>query len=441
MTPVERLAKVPPRTAVRLLCFSAVAAPLLLGGCKGVIPAYGPDLATARTDADAFAWAIEQRFTNVVRSPRFSKARTRIARYSLAPSKLATDTSIWTASRGTRGGAERDLEISASMVNGQYTFTDRANVPAPVHTGDQRHFIQLLQLDAKDDWMWKTEVDQAIGPLPPSRVPDIFRALFVSAERPSATVRADYKAAFPHMAQAMGRVFAVDSINTTPQSDGSTLVALHILVSGNGLKDRSPAMAKFLGKYVEPSHYRYRISDKSGSDWFDAQAADKRLIIRFRSHNGELQPLLGAARRMPDSLLINVDLLAKLSMFTVGVTKLQGEFVHVHTATERGWAMRFTKEPSWHLPMFTERMLTTPLRRPFEGPGMVFRIGFRTGAEGQTILARQFDTAIRESSIVRFLGNLGFTAMSDYQGTVEVEEHRFVAEAFAAMRADIAAAK
>ena len=39
---------------------------------------------------------------------------------------------------------------------------------------------------------------------------------------------------------------------------------------------------------------------------------------------------------------------------------------------------------------------------------------------------------------MRFLGTLGFTAMSDYAGQVEEEENRFLAEGFAALRADIA---
>ena len=39
---------------------------------------------------------------------------------------------------------------------------------------------------------------------------------------------------------------------------------------------------------------------------------------------------------------------------------------------------------------------------------------------------------------MRFLGNLGFTAVSDYAGKSEEDENRFLAEAFGAMRADIA---
>jgi hypothetical protein len=267
----------------------------------------------------------------------------------------------------------------------------------------------------------------------------VFRALFASAERPAAAVRADYRTAFPRSVTAMGRMFSVDSINTTTNADGSTSVALHILVHADSLKPSLPAFAKYVAKYVEPASYRFRLSDRQGSDWFDAQAAKKRLVIRFRARNGELQPLLGAARRMPDSLQLHTDLKAKLGFFTVGVTRMQGEFVHLTSAAERGWALRFTEEPEWHLPLFTEQMLHTPLKRPFEGSGLIVRLSLRTGPTGQTLLARQFDVAVRESAIMRFLGNLGFGAMSDYQGPVELEEQRFIAEAFAAMRADIAA--
>ncbi len=165
----------------------------------------------------------------------------------------------------------------------------------------------------------------------------------------------------------------------------------------------------------------------------------KRLVIRFRSRGGELQPLAGAARRMPDSLTIHVDALAKFGLFTVGVTRMQGEFVHVGGSAERAWAMRFTKDPEWHLPLIAERLLRSPLERPFEGRGLVFRLGFKGGPGGQTLFSRNFDVAVRESAIMRFLGNLGFGAMSDYAGTVEEQENRFIAEAFAAMRADIKA--
>lgn len=425
-----------PRTsAVRLAL--ALLTTAALSGCRAAALAYGADVASAKANADAFAAAIEARFTNVARSPKFSAARMRIARYAFAPSKLGNDTSLWTGLRTTRAGADLDLEVQAGLVGAQYVFRARSAVPMPVKTGDSRHLIELEQL-GESDWAWRTRVDHAIGPMPPSRADDIARALFLSAERPAAAVRADYRAMLPRTTAALGRLFTIDSIATASQSDGSTLVTLQITVSGDRLKRNFPAFAKYIGKYVEPARYRYRLADRNGSDYFDAEARDQLLTVRFRSRDGQLQPLLGAARRMPDTLQIHVDALAKISFFTVGVTKMQGEFIHTKNARERGWAMHFTKDPEWHLPLITERLLRSPLRRPFEGKGVLFMLGFRTGSVGQTLLTRQFDVTVRESAIMRFLGNLGFTAMSDYAGKVEEEESRFVAEGMAAFRADVA---
>ena len=70
---------------------------------------------------------------------------------------------------------------------------------------------------------------------------------------------------------------------------------------------------------------------------------------------------------------------------------------------------------------------------------MLFTLGFRTGPDNQTLLTREFDVTVRESAIMRFLGNLGFTAMSDYAGKVEEEESRFISESMAAFRADVSA--
>ena len=430
-----------PRSTVQRLSKALVLAGLTglaLGGCRAAVLAYGSDVAAVKVNADAFAAAIEARFTNVARNPKFAAARMRLARYAFAPSKLATDTSLWTGLRTTRAGADRDLEIQAGLVGAHYVFNARSGVKMPVKIGDSRHLIELQQ-QGEDDWAWRTHVDHAIGAMPPSRADDVTRALFLAAERPAAAVRVDYHAALPRTTAALGRLLTIDSISTAPQRDGSTLVTLQITVSGDRLKRNFPAFATYIAKYVEPARYRFRLSDRSGSDWFDAEARDQLLTVRFRSRDGQLQPMVGAARHMPDTLQIHVDALAKISFFTVGVTKMQGEFVHTKNARERGWAMRFTRDPEWHLPLITERLLRAPLRRPFEGKGMLFTLGLRTGPDGQTLLTREFDLTVRESAIMRFLGNLGFTAMSDYAGKVEEEESRFIAESMAAFRADVAA--
>jgi hypothetical protein len=414
-------------------------ATLLTGGCKAATMAYGADPATARANADALAAAMEQRFTRVVRLPKFEHARMRIGRYAFAPSKLANDTALWTGMRSTRAGADRDLEVGGGMINGAYTFATRTRPAELTRLGESRHFVGLTQLNGDDDWQWTTTVSNAIGPLPPLRTTDIMRALLLSAERPPAAIRDDYRTAFPRSAASLGRLFSIDSVITARQPDGSTTVALHVALSDERLRATFPEFARFVHKYVGPARYRFRLRDRVGSDWFDVSGAKSRVVLRFRSHEGELQPLLGAARRMPDTLAIHVEAFEKLSLFTVGVSDLLGEFVHVSTPTDRSWSMRFRTEPKWHLPLIGERLLRTPLKRPFEGQGVRFRIGFTRAAEGQTLFGRTSVIAVRESAIMRFLGNLGFTAMSDYAGKVEDEENRFLAETFAALRADIAA--
>lgn len=406
--------------------------------CRAASLAYGPDLASAKSNADGVFSALEQRYTRVQRDAKFTAARMKIARYALTPSKIENDSTIWTERLGSTG-ATRVLSIDGANANGQYTFVTRAAAPLPLRIGDSRHVMRLSPL-AEDEYQWATDVDHNVGMIPPSRAGNVFTALLASGERAPATIRSDYRAVFPRTMAAVGRLFVLDSVATSVQSDGSTIVSLRVFLDANRLRASNPQMAKYVDKYISSAKYHLRLTDKSGAEWFDANAptAD-RVTLRFRSKNGVLQPLLGAARAMPDSLLFNVEAYAKFGMFTVGVSEMQGSFVHVHTPTDHGWWMRFQKEPEWHLPLAAKQLIRSPLRRPFEGSGVLFRIGFRNTPGAPTMLYRKLDLAVRESAIMRFIGSLGFTAMNDYAGGVEAEENRFLAEMFGAMRADIRA--
>jgi hypothetical protein len=234
-------------------------------------------------------------------------------------------------------------------------------------------------------------------------------------------------------------LLTLDSVGAISQLDGSTLVTMQIRIDARGIAAGFPEYAKYLQKYVEPARYRYRLTDRAGGEWFDAEASKRVLTLRFRTRQGELQPLVGAARRMPDTLTIHVDALAKFGLWMVGVTGMEGEFVHVRGARERAWQLRFAKEPKWHLPLIAEKLLSSAIRRPFEGTGTYFKIGLRTGANGQTLSERIFDVAVKESAIMRWIGNLGFTAFGEFAGKVEEEENRFLIELFRAMRSDMAA--
>jgi len=425
------------RRSVVLLLAGCLALPLV-AGCRAAALAHGTDTRTAQVHFDGLITGFEHRFTNVSRQPKVQYGRMRIARYAFAPSKLVDDTAIWTASRTVRAGADRAAEWQAGLTNNQFLFSARHEAPLPTRVGEQRHLIAVTQR-GPDDWFWHTVVEHHVGAMPPGRAADVARAFFASAERPGSAMRADYRDAFPRTVGALGRLLSIDSIFATSQLDGSTLVSMQIRLNARGLAPQFPAYAKYLQKYIEPARYRYRLADRLGNEYFDAQAVNRVLTVRFRTNQGALQPLAGQARPMPDTLILTVDAMAKLGLFSVGVSNMVGEFVHIDTPRERAWQVRFTREPKWHLPLIAERLLSGAIRRPFEGNGVYFKLGLRTEPSGQTISERIVDVAVKESAIMRWLGNLGFTAMSDFAGNVEEEENRFLVELFRAMRSDMEA--
>jgi hypothetical protein len=108
----------------------------------------------------------------------------------------------------------------------------------------------------------------------------------------------------------------------------------------------------------------------------------------------------------------------------------------VRTANERGWFVRWNKEPEWHLPLAATTLLRSPLRRPFADGGATLRLTVHDAPGAQTVIARRTHTAVQESAVLRFLGSLGATAMSDFAGQSEEEENRFWADGFSALGVD-----
>jgi hypothetical protein len=163
------------------------------------------------------------------------------------------------------------------------------------------------------------------------------------------------------------------------------------------------------------------------------------MTLRVRSINGHFAPLNGPVRQIPNDLQLTSDFTTKILFFTVGYRQLIGDVTVINSDRERGWFMRFTREPDWHLPSAVSVMIHTPLRRPFEGNGATFRLVLRDNPGNQSIIARHTTTLVQESAILRFLGKLGSTAMGDFVGKSEVQENRFSAEVFNALRLDFRA--
>jgi hypothetical protein len=141
---------------------------------------------------------------------------------------------------------------------------------------------------------------------------------------------------------------------------------------------------------------------------------------------------------MPDSLALTGDFTMKVRRYTVGFRDYRGEFSVIRIDHERSWSIVTRREPKWVLPLVTERLLRTPLRRPFQGSGAMFRIGVRDdSAGGQTLLHRRMHLEVQESLILRFLGRLGSIAVRDFSDRVEREQNDWLRELFSALAADV----
>lgn len=415
---------------VALLAASATA-------CRDVAPAFGPTPAAARTNADALFGGIAQRFTNVERSPKFLIARGKLGHYALTPSVIYNDTSVWTA-----WGADstRVLTIDGEFFSTRYLFTARPwPTTPPNEPGDSRHFIRLKRLD-ENDFEWVTNVDITAGRIKPDEFANVITRFMASGEnRTVADLRADYRTSFPRTTAALGRLFSLDTLQTTRDSEQATTILLGIRVNPNGLRSEMPDFAKYLDKYATPTKYRAIVSDKRGGRWVEIAGEDNHMTLKVRSLNGHFAPLNGPVRPIPDDLQLYSDFTTKILFFTVGYRSLVADMSVINSDRDRGYFLRFTREPDWKLPPTVGFMIRSPLKRPFEAGGSTFRMVLHENPGAQTILARHTTTVVQESAILRLLGRLGSTAMGDFVGKSESEENRFSADVFNALRLDIRA--
>ena len=405
-------------------------------GCRQAAQRFGTTPGEARDRSDAFLGEIASRFTNVSRTPRFAAARGRLGKYSLTPSKLVNDTSVWT---GQLADGTRTLFTAGTSTAGGYVFDARSALPLPAVTGDSRHWMRLRPR-GDSEYHWQTSVDQAVGRMPAEAVFDAFGGLMLAAEiLGERELRGDYRQYFPRTTAALGRLFSLDTVRSIAHREGGHVVTMSIGLHPDRLRATMPAFAKYVEKYVGPARYRFVLRDRgpSGVRWLELGAGDDRLTLRFRTQHGRLLPFEGPPRAMPELLHLDGELFAKVMIFEVGASEIAADVQRLRTPTEQAWHFRFQREPEWQLPLASKHLIRAPLRRPFEQGGATFQIGFRESTPQVTHLSREMSIVVKESAILRWLGALGWTAMSDFAGASEREENRFIAEAFRAMQADI----
>jgi len=360
-----------------------------------------------------------------------------IAKHSLLPGAAFKDTAVWTGS----SGAVRLLEVQGAFQGGHYALSAHPSVPAPKNPADSRHVLTLSKL-SDSEYRWDTTVDFGLGAIRPNDIGMVFSRFVASAEGKSGDeVRAELASVAPRTSAALRTAFSLDSVVPTRLADGSTAMRLAVAMRSDLLKQRYPTFAAFFHKYIDPARYRILVTDRAGTPYFEASAADRLLTMRFRTMDGKLVSLGGAATPMPDTLELLMDFKTSVKHFGVGFHGLRTELVHVRKGdTENGWVISARREPDWDLPLFTARLIRTPLRRPFAGEGSLFRVGVRGDGTEQTVLFREIRLYVQESTILRFLNSLSGAAFSEFAEQVDAEENAWLREVFGAMREDARAA-
>jgi hypothetical protein len=429
----------PPRSGLRQAQRAALAALGTLALATSCRAGVARLITSANSDpapADQLFSGLANRFTNVYRDPKLAAARERLAHGALIPSRVFNDTAAWST---LTSSPVRTLGYRGTAVNGQYRMsaTPPNSLPSkPSAPGDTRHVITLTQLGA-EEYRWDIVTDFSLGASNATNVAAVFNALFQSAERRSEpAIRTDYRTTFPRTAATLGKLYSFDSIRTTSRSDGSTLVDLTVGIHPDRLRPSYPALAQYLKKYFSPTISRAVLRDRNGAaTWFIADSRRNRLSFQFRSRDGRLLPLNGPARTMPDTLELEWLLSVKIGLFRVGFDKLRSDFIISRDAPEPAWTLVFRREPEWRLPLFTESLIRSSLRRPFQKDGAFFRVSLRDDG-GQTLLGRRGQLVVEEGTILRFLSRLGSRAYNDLSKRVEVEMQNYLRDVFNAMRAD-----
>jgi hypothetical protein len=416
--------------------FTILASVAALAGCRQVAPAFGPNLPGARQNAEEFFYSIGSRFTNIQRPPRIIHARAQFGHYALTPSGVYNDTTIWLA---IGADSARLFGDEGHFSYDRYIVAAKLSTTPPDALTESREIVRLRKL-TDNEYEWFTNVDVALGRMPAKTISDVIAAGLLGGEGKSpAAIRADYTASFPRTVDALGRLYTLDTLNATTDAEGATTYELAIRLTPDILKATMPHYAAYIDKYISKGKYRVSLTDKTGAHWFDAWAANYYIHFRLRSKGGHFAPLEGAVRQMPEALTIKSDMSMKILLFTVGWTEMIGDFEVINTPHERGWSMRFAKEPNWTLPLTIGRLLKASLRRPFQGEGIPIRASIKDTPGSQTLLNRRFSLTVQESGILRFLNRLSGTAVGDFLGPSEREANRFNADAFRALRQDVAA--
>ena len=439
MSFVDRPRTISSQRRVRAYAAVAVVAQFLGSAACGPSPAaaLGDTPTTASANTHDFFHSLALRFGPLTRSERLKVVRARYVRGSLAPSRVFDDTVVWVS----RVGDTRTLVVAGTpLPDGRYSLDVVPGAGSPAQTGDSRHVIRLREL-GDDVYEWQSLDELAIGAASAASLDTMRQRFLAAAEGHSAqALRVGWSRALPRTAAALGRLFAIDSLVTTPLADGTTSLAMTLSMHPDGLRADLPDYAEWVRKYAGGSRYRLTLADYAGAPYLQVVAYGDVVRIRARTRRGILQPLVGAAIDAPrDSMRLRIDFSSRVSIFTVGLSNLVADVARVSDEHERGWNMHFRREPNWRFPLAVDHLMRGALRRPFDGQGAWMRVTARDVPGQPTLLVRDFRMDVEESAIVRWIGSIGNSAMRDVTVRVERQKDQFFADGLTALGTDLSA--
>jgi hypothetical protein len=407
---------------------------VILGGsgCAESVRAVSDGPTDRATKVEEVSDAVAARFTTPERSGRFETMRRRLVGGALHPSRVFSDTSLWTTSLGT---TSRSLWAHGSLTPRGYRF-DVAERGVLADLADTRHSITLRKI-GDGEFQWATGVDFAIGSITARDVAGMLELLLTAGHGHDASaLRAAGRSTFPRSSAVMSKLFRIDSLSLRAGPQGTTMVDLALGIHTDVLRKTAPHFADYLSKYVDKSRFRFLVTDKAGVPYFEIAGGDRKLNVHYRTRADGIVSTLGPPRAMPDSLRLVSDLVMRVKVFDVGWRNLVTDFVISRGDRSRSWLFTARTEPEWHLPLVTARLIRSPLRRPFQGAGSTFEVAVIDSAGAQTVLARRARLEVKESGILRFLSSLVARVFDDLDAAVEQEEAAFVRELMGAFQQD-----
>jgi hypothetical protein len=305
----------------------------------------------------------------------------------------------------------------------------------PGAAGEYRGDWRLERL-RENEYEWMAREELAVGRARPGELAAALTSTFRAIESAgSGDLAPRVRAELPHAAAALGRLATLDGVRVE-RGSGTASLTLTASLHPDGIRPFAPLYAHYLDDVVMPTKVTAEAFDGTGARWWEASFIDGRLSLRLRVHDGDLAPLTGRPRLIPDELRVRLSGSSKTGFLRSGFHDLDVAVELSSLPDDKSFTARFDKAPDWDLPFLVPLLLRSALQRPFQGGGALLAFGVETRGAGPTLLTRTYRVAVRENWIVRWFGNYAAGAVDTYRRG-EAEADRFNAEALLALRQDL----